>query len=269
MKFAIICSNKDQAGLTIKKSLIDLFRFEKTDELFENNPVFTFNNTKLYTANQDSVYCEDIDKKIQADLFIFATKHESRNSIPSLSVHTQGNWYKAEFGGRDSQLCIGPANFLKTALIKLTELAKNLDFEIIQECTHHGPYLEKPSMFIEIGSSEEQWVRKDAAKIIAQTIIHLTESTIPIHKTAVGLGGLHHTPSFKKIIVNSDIAIGHVCPKYMLEHLNAEILQQAIERTWPKAEMIILDYKGLGKHKEHVKDILKNFSLEIKRTKEF
>ncbi len=267
MEFGIIVSSKDLAGLNIKNSLLEL-GFEPDGE-FDDSQVYKLGNAKLYTVKKDSVDCENLDQEIQADLFIFATKHESKAQISSLSVHTQGNWGEAMMGGKDNELAVAPALHLKKALNKLNELGKDTQFEIIQECTHHGPYIEKPSMFIEIGSSEEHWNDKTAANIIAKTILDLISSEPKQYQTAVGIGGLHHTPSFKKIILNSEIAIGHVCPKYKLDDLNLELLGQAINRTIPKADLIILDWKGLGPYKEKIKHITDQTDLEIKRTKEF
>ncbi|MBS1266769.1 MAG: D-aminoacyl-tRNA deacylase [Candidatus Woesearchaeota archaeon] len=268
MKYAIIVSEKDLAGMNIKKTLLDLYSFEKKG-VFESEPVYELENTKLYTTQKDSVYCENMDMQIKADMFIFATKHESKSGIPSLSVHTQGNWGSADFGGKKSQLAVSPANYLKKGLIKLQNLAKNTDYDIIQECTHHGPYLQKPSMFIEIGSSKQRWTDKNASNIIAETIHSIITSDIPKYRTAVGIGGLHHTPNFKKIILDSDIAIGHVCPKYMVKNLTLEMIKQAMDRTIPKSELIILDWKGLSGHKDKIKRLMKKIDVEIKRTKEF
>lgn len=249
---AIITSKQDLAGINIAEEL-------KKENLEKYN-------AKLYEIEEYSIDAEDIDKKIQADLFIFATKHESKSGIPSLSVHSLGNWGKAELGGKDNELCICPASYLKEALIFL-EKNNTINYDIVQECTHHGPYIEKPCFFIEIGSVEEQWKNKEAGNIIAKTIMYLLENPPKEHRTAVGLGGLHTTPNFKKIILNSDIAIGHVCPKYNLENLNEDNLKQAIERTLPKSSLIILDWKGLKQYKEKVKQLVENY--EVKRTSDF
>ena len=249
---AIITSKQDLAGINIAEEL-------KKENLEKYN-------AKLYEIEEYSIDAEDIDKKIQADLFIFATKHESKSGIPSLSVHSLGNWGKAELGGKDSELCICPASYLKEALIFL-EKNNTINYDIVQECTHHGPYIEKPCFFIEIGSVEEQWKNKEAGNMIAKTIMYLLENPPKEHRTAVGLGGLHTTPNFKKIILNSDIAIGHVCPKYNLENLNEDNLKQAIERTLPKSSLIILDWKGLKQYKEKVKQLVENY--EVKRTSDF
>jgi D-aminoacyl-tRNA deacylase len=262
---AIIVSEKDIAGLNIKENLLELFPF-KEQGVFETRPVYVLDNVKLYTVEQKSIYCEDIDKKIDADFFLFATKHQAKSGIPSLSVHTQGNWGKAEFGGRDRQLCIAPANYLKTALFKLHELSVYNNYEIIQECTHHGPYLEKPTMFIEIGSSEEQWKNPEQGRIIAKTIISLLTNPVEKSKVAFGIGGLHHTPNFKKVMRIHDIAFGHVCPKYNLQNLDKEMIHQAIAKTQEPLDYIILDWKGLGQEKQRILDLLKELNLEYKRT---
>ena len=277
-------SKKDPAGLNIKENLLKLFPFKETDEKFDNNSVYQLNNIKIYTTEKESIYCENIDKKISSfwdgrmgveggqtnhpDLIIFATKHQSESRINSLSVHAPGNWSKAEFGGKDNQLCVAPASLLKTALLKLEELAQSTDFKIIQECTHHGPYLEKPCMFIEIGSDLEQWHNKEAGKLIAKTIMFILTAKTPEYKTAVGIGGLHHTPIFKKVMLSTNYAFGHVCPKYNLENLNKKMIQQAIIKTQEKVDLIVLDWKGLGQHKEKVVNILNELNLKYKKAKE-
>ncbi|MBW3022712.1 D-tyrosyl-tRNA(Tyr) deacylase [Candidatus Woesearchaeota archaeon] len=269
MKIAIVVSEQDPAGINIKEELLRLFQFEMLNEKFEDSIVYEFNkNARLYTTKSDSIFCEDIDKEINADMFIFATKHKSQAGIPSLSVHAPGNWGEAEMGGKNNSLCISPADYIKEALIHL-EQYNELGYDVVQECTHHGPYLEKPVMFIEIGSSEEQWTNKQAAQIIAKTIIALISTSPIIYRTAVGIGGLHTTPNFKKIVLRSDIAVGHVCPKYHLQDLTEEMVKKAVEKTEPAAELIILDWKGLGEHKERIVKILEDLKLNFTRTSNF
>ena len=141
MKVEIIVSKKDAAGMNIAE-------FLKNENL---------NGASLHFMEEESVFCEDIDNEIDADLFIFATKHQSASGVPSLCVHTPGNWGKADYGGKDKELGIAPASYLKAAFLKLVELSKEreLNYEVIQECTHHGPFISKPCMFIEIGSTEK------------------------------------------------------------------------------------------------------------------
>ncbi len=251
---AIITSKQDSAGVSIAEEL-KKYSLEKY-------------NAELYEIEEKTINAEHIDRKINADLFIFATRHQSQSKIKSLSVHSPGNWSKAEAGGQDRKLCLCSADYLKEALIFL-EKNNAIGFDVVQECTHHGPYLEKPCFFIEIGSTEEEWKNKEAAEIIVKTILYLLEKKPKKHRTAVGIGGLHTTPNFKKIVLNSDISIGHICPKYMLEFLDSEMIQQALEKTTPKVDLIILDWKGLGQYKEKIKEILKDFNVEVTRTDKF
>jgi len=271
MKFAVIVSSKDPAGINIKESLMRLYEFERAEEVFDKNHVYSFQNMKLYTTEKESVLCENIDKKIDADIFVFATEHRSQSGIPSLSVHGIGNWGRAEkeFGGKDKTLCISPANYLKEALIFL-EKNNTIGFDVVQECTHHGPYLKKPAMFIEIGSSEKQWKDKNAAEIIAKAIVHINNVEPMVFKTAIGIGGLHTTPNFKKIMIKTDIAIGHICPKYQLQNLNEDLIVSAMRNIYPSvAEIVILDWKGLGEHKERIVNMLRNLDIPFTKTSAF
>jgi len=269
---AIIVSKKDIAGMNIKECLLRLFDFKEKDQEFEGEKIYEIKVEKekirLYTTENDSINCENIDEKINADFIVFATKHQSKSGIASLSVHIQGNWSKAEFGGQDRKLCIADADYLRECLFKLKELSNN-NYEIIQECTHHGPYLAKtPCMFIEIGSSENQWPDKQAGEIIAKTIIFIIPKKPKHYKTAFGIGGLHHCSNFTKLMEKSDLAFGHVCPKYMLNNLDKEMILQAIEKNAHKCEEVVLDWKGLGQYKQKTTKMLDELKIEYKKTKD-
>src|SRR3989338_1114648 len=255
MKFAILIFN-DPASKNVEKYLTDL-------------PSNAFIHHVNFPKEHTCVYCENIDTEVNADIFLFITTHSSASGIKSLSLHTQGNWGKAELGGREKTLAIAPALYLKEAFKKMTELCDLKGFDVIQECTHHGPFIKKPSIFIEIGSSPTEWSISEAGKINAEIIKHIVNFNPVIFRTAVGLGGPHHAPNFKKIQLNTNIAIGHVCPKYMLDNLDKEMLKQALDKTMPKSDLIIADWKGIGEHKEKIKTLAKELGIEIKKTKEF
>ena len=57
-----------------------------------------------------------------------------------------------------------------------------------------------------------------------------------------GIGGLHYANNFNKRILDSDIAIGHICPKYALENLDKEMILQGMSKTVPKADFVLLDW---------------------------
>ncbi len=243
MRFSIIVSEKDPAGMTIKGALEE-----------RNIPVIT---VKKESVSFDA--CDTLD----TDFLIFATKHQSKKGVPSLCTHAVGNWGIAELGGKEKTLGIAPAHYLKRAL-QLLEEKNALGWEVFQEATHHGPFSRKPILFLEIGSTEKEYCNKAAGRIIADVILELLSFQPHRYIPALGIGGLHHTPNFKKIQLQTEIAIGHVCPKYNLQFLSKDMLIQAMDKTDPQAQIILLDWKGLGSEKERIKKIVDDVVLERK-----
>lgn len=256
MKYAIIVSKKDLAGINIKNHLIEL-GFKETDEKLQNNPIYKKETTKLYTLNIETINSENIDKLIPEQIIIFATRHQSAKEIPSLSLHCQGNFDKATYGGKNHTIGIAPANIMKH-FFQILNKNNNSKHEVTLEVTHHGPDLNKPSFFIEIGSNKNHWQNKQLGKILAETIIEAINTKIKTYKTAIGIGGPHYAPNFTKIQLANDYAIGHIIPTYALEFLDKDMLNQLIEKTVPTPKTIILDYKGLKSHKQEIKKLLEN-----------
>ena len=271
MDIAIIASSKDPAGKNIRNCLIESFEFEKFNETFDNNPIFKYSkienkNIKLYLINDDLIFSESIDKKINADIFIFASKHRSKENTKSFAVHPIGNWSEAHFGGKEKSLCPSSAILLKNLFLGLNNEAKESGYELTMEATHHGPYTEKPSVFVEIGSTEEEWSDKTNEQILAKTIMDAIGNQDKDFKIAVGIGGPHYCNNLNKVALRTDIAFSHICPKYTLEKIDEGLIQQSIEKTPEKVDFFVLDWKGLGTEKQRIVDLLKNMDLEYKRT---
>jgi D-aminoacyl-tRNA deacylase len=246
MKFAIIVSQKDIAGLNIKDKLQKYHYFLPTNELFDDSFVLKLNNdVRLFTIKDDSIYSENIDKKIDAELFIFATKHQAASGTHSLSIHVPGNFGIAKAGGEDKYLCKAMSSHMKYAYTKMQELSKELNFEIIQESTHHGPKMNKPAMFIEIGSDINSWEREDAGRIIANIIFELVTKEIAIKKEYCIIGGMHYNYVADKINKNTDFCVGHICTKYNMENIDENMILQIIEKSENRDEVSFLfDWKG-------------------------
>ena len=264
---AIITSASSQAGATIKQQLLQHAAWKQQGS-FDGAPVYIYQHFALYTITQHHVHAERLDERIPAELFLFATEHASKAGKNALAVHGIGNWGDASFGGKPQQLVTVPATLLKKALgIMEQEVSKQqLPYDVIQEATHHGPLLAKPALFLEIGCDEASFQDAQAAAVIAHTILQLTEATP--YPTTLGIGGLHHTPNFKEIQLSGDYAVGHVCPKYALETLTVDVLRQAVEKSMPQVELVLVDWKGLGPHKNKVVALLSELALPWKKTKE-
>lgn len=249
MVFAIVISKEDIAGMNIASFFEDALP----------------KNMKLHFIEGNQCFADEANN-IDADFLIFASLHKSESEKPTLTVHPIGNWNKAEYGGRDKTLTPTNSFLIKNYLCALQKEETPSQYGISLECSHHGPLLTKPTVFIELGSCEKQWTNKGAAKAIANTILSST-SLDGNFKSAIALGGGHYCSSFTKVVLRTEYALGHICPSYALPSFNEEMLQKAIEATFPKPEAIILDWKGLGKEKARIKELLKGQKLPILRAR--
>ena len=266
MNTAIISSSKDPAGVNIRNSLIEVFNFEKTNEKFDDNDIYQHQNIRLYQINDDLIFADNIYKKINSDILVFASKHRSKESTPSFAAHAIGNWDTAELGGQEKILCNSSAVLLKNLFAELNKIGKDSGYELTLEATHHGPFIEKPAVFVEIGSTEKEWNDMLNGEIIAKAIINAINNQNKNYKVAVGIGGPHYCSNFNKIMLRTDIALSHICPKYHLQNLDEELIKQSIQKTKEKVDFVLLDWKGLGAEKQRIIDVLKNLNLEFKRT---
>ncbi len=265
LDFAIMASKKDAAGMNIAGQLRLLHDFPAE---------IGGSRVGIFIVDDELIHCENIDKQVDAGVFIFASRHVSKANVHSLTVHSIGNWGSAKAGGRGRRLVKCPSALMKQCIKLLVEKASaaHLDYEIVQEATHHGPYLEKPAMFIEIGSDEERWNDKKAGKAVAEAIcgaiknLGSSENSV---KAAVGIGGLHYASNFRKVMLSDSFSIAHICPKHELALLDAEMLKQAMDSSMPRASSVIVDWKGLGKEKERVVQLLRSLGISYSRTSEF
>ncbi len=286
--FAIIASTQDKAGMNIAAQLMQRFGFTHTPEKFDGSAVWAKENLKLYFINEAQIYA-DYATEIPADVLVFASKHKSESAKPTLTVHAIGSWGKAEMGGRAGQLVPTSANLIKNYLLSLEKqrTSKKLNYEVSLECTHHGPFLTKPAVFIELGSSEEQWLDSIAGQAIAEVIAnHTSLSAKPVSGvgsndrtiaevianhtslsgnpcTALAFGGGHYCPEFTKLLLRTNYATSHICPKYALPDLSEEMLCKALESSLETVQEFVIDSKGLGNQKQHVMKTLNQQGLPV------
>ncbi|MEA3329679.1 MAG: D-aminoacyl-tRNA deacylase [Nanoarchaeota archaeon] len=253
MKPIIVASKKDKAGMNIVENLKKLGC-----------------KIPIYLIDKEIINAENIDKELDADFIVFASKHQSEKEVSTLTVHPIGNWGEANFGGISNKISLSNPLLLKHFFQTLFQNTKSLDYKISLEATHHGPFIKTPSLFIEIGSTEKQWEDKTAGKIIAQTIIKSVASFKEQNlKIAIGVGGPHYCPNFNQIQLQDKYAISHIIAEYVLP-LNEKMIEEAIAKTVGKVDSFILDWKGMGNSEKRNKslEILKKFNLEIIRTKD-
>jgi D-aminoacyl-tRNA deacylase len=249
----LVASRKDTASLNIAKQILNHYPFSITGETFQENPIFSADiNRKKVTfimLNDEAVNAQHLpDSFAQLSLIVFISRHSSTSGIPTLSVHTPGNLGEAELGGLPKQVSISPATAMRNALkaLMLFKEGMRLDYEVSYECTHHGPSLAVPAMFVELGSSPKQWSDSKAAEAVAHAAMSAIGKFGVSEKTAVlGIGGTHYNQRFTRMAVDGEAVFGHMIPKYAVPCVDAEILRQCVEKTVEKVDCAVLDWKGI------------------------
>ena len=270
----LVTSNTDIASLNIKEQILKNYPFSKTSENYRQNLTYTadINGQKatLVTLNEESVKAQNLPGDFpDAKLIGFISRHSSQSGKPTLSVHTPGNFGNAELGGLPKTLSISPASAMQNALKALLHYkeALNLDYEVSFECTHHGPSLPIPAMFVELGSSQEQWSDMRGAEAVAHSAISVVTSFQALTTTAVlGIGGTHYNQRFALMALVGEVAFGHMVPKYAVNLVDSEMLKQCIERTLEKVSLAVLDWKGIkSEDKPNLLSVLETVSLPFRK----
>lgn len=270
----IVASNKDVASLNISRQILENYEFQESSETYDGSKVYetTFNNriTRLVTLNEESVYAQSVaDLFPDVELVVFLSRHSSAQGRPTLSVHAPGNLSEAELGGITRRVSFAPASAMRNALISMQRLRNDMKmkYEVSYECTHHGPSLNVPAMFVELGSSVEQWKDEKAANIVAHAAINSIKTfRLSPMQAVLGIGGPHYNAKFTRLASENPIAFGHIIPKHALPTIDIEIIRQCTERTVEKIECAILDWKGIkSEEKPRILRLLNAVDLPFKK----
>ncbi|MBN1861182.1 MAG: D-aminoacyl-tRNA deacylase [Candidatus Thermoplasmatota archaeon] len=241
-------------------------------------------NLVIVTIPDKKIRHENIDIEVQTHLHldpritIFLSRHRSKMGEPTLTVHPIGNFGDAEFGGQPRTLVPAAPRTMVSLLrlIKYNLSITNLEYQVCYEVTHHGPLLKIPTLFVEVGSTEVQWQKKEPASIIATSLLqmfskfHYEEqcpSDIPV---LLGIGGGHYAPRFTDVAFQKNVAFGHMIPSY---HINPDtidwpILQQAIQAT-PNFSGVYLHKKALKKSQvTNFKQLFHNHDVPVLSSEE-
>ena len=270
----VVASEKDPASLNIKDQLLTNYSFNETKAKFQENTTYTGQvngkDVQLITLNQESIYAQDLTTFfIDAELIVFISRHSSMSGTPTLSVHTPGNLGQADLGGKPREVSVSPGNAMREALRVMSKMKEEmqLKYEVSYEGTHHGPSLNTPTMFAELGSSPEQWNDTAAAEVVAHAAMGAISNFRTFSaETVLGIGGPHYNRKFTKIALETAVAFGHIIPKHSIQHIDSGILQQCVNRTLEKVERAVLDWKGIkGDDKPRVLEMLAKMDLHIQK----
>jgi D-aminoacyl-tRNA deacylase len=261
----IVATSSDLASRTLANALIEEQGFESTGVNLLGKPVHQKGSLLLAFFEGMIVHPPELDEYFNPQAYIFLSRHYAESGIPSLTAHTTGNFsQEASLGGNGKELARVDPALLKNYLISLSKRKEKVSrYQVTMEGTHHGPTsLQKPVLFVELGSSEEFWGDKKAATIVADALVEsLTEKMI-WPKVAIGFGGTHYPEKFTRMEIEDDVAFSFVAPKYALKDIDEGIFGQMLQRTTAPVKQAVLDWKGLGPHKDKIVGLVSQFGLE-------
>lgn len=264
MPVLIVASRRDLAAQNIAQQLIRDHDFQPVStNLLRSGDIF------LEHVDSDGVHTSDLGVDFKPDAVIFASRHKSESENPTLTVHWPGNpTSRADLGGSPKTLSFTDPSRLRAALLALDEAreTRKLNYAVTVEATHHGPTeLSVPTLFVEIGSSEEQWNDPEAATCAGQAI-WIAATSPSAGKVAVGFGGGHYCNKHCLAIRKEGYAFSHILSKYFFDEYDENIVRMAFERTLGECRTAVIDWKGVrGSDRTGLLDSLKRMNIEIVR----
>ncbi|MFW9932408.1 MAG: D-aminoacyl-tRNA deacylase, partial [Candidatus Thorarchaeota archaeon] len=228
---------------------------------------------KLITSSRDMVQSNHLEDEVPADVYIFCSRHRAESGQPALLVHSTGNLGPdALFGGDPFSLSICSASLVSAALKclqKERDERELVEFDVTMEATHHGPTsMNTPLVFVELGSNETYWTHEDGAGAVAAAAIQCTKEPFG-RECDIGFGGTHYVSKFNKLVLENDLQIGHIAPKYALNEIPESVIRQMISRSQAQVKRAVIDWKGTNmEQREHLLPILDSLNIESIRAKD-
>ncbi|WP_323674964.1 D-aminoacyl-tRNA deacylase [Halorubellus sp. PRR65] len=163
------------------------------------------------------------------ELLAFASRHSGETG-PLLTAHFTGNFGPAEYGGESNAVARAAPGAQAALLSSFDEYAPD-GYEVGMECTHHGPTdVGCPSLFVELGSGEDEWGDPAGAEAVARATLDLGElvddgteaadaddRSVMGDRSVVGFGGGHYVPRFERVVRETAWTVGHVAADWGLD----------------------------------------------------
>ncbi len=269
IEFEDYCSLNDYSKLEIDKNQ----EVRASDSKIKFLKSKKYHNLNLVVTDEELIHLKNIEKsEFQNSVLIFLSKHASKSKIPTLTSHFTGNFsIDNSLGGAPSEIGVAYPSFQKVYMKNLYSMKNSLPkYDLTIEASHHGPTSSSnPILFIEIGSSEEEWSNKKTAKLVCecliQTIQNVSEkANVEESEIAIGLGGNHYPQKFNNLILTSNIAFASIASKHNLRFISNEMLEQMGGKSIEKVTSIYIDKKGMGSEKDRILSLLRTQELETK-----
>jgi D-aminoacyl-tRNA deacylase len=264
----LVATSNEIASSTLANALINRHGFESTGVSLLGKPVYQKGSLLLFFFEGVIVRPPDLDAYFNPQAYVFLSRHSAESGIASLTAHTVGNFsMEAKLGGRPKELGRVNPDLLKNYMIALSRRSAEVEgYEVTIEATHHGPTsLAKPVLFVEIGSSEKSWGDSVAAGVVADSLMESLAERKVWSKVALGFGGTHYPEKFSRLLIEGELALSFMVPRYALGNVDEKMMGEMIVKTSVPVRYAALDWKGLGEYKESISNLAERFGLEVIR----
>lgn len=235
----------------------------------------TDGNDMVVYLQHHHINAEHLDRQaaefgFRPDVVVFPSVHSAKSGMPALTVHPIGNYHEAQYGGESGKLVRTVPSLLSDTLRSIRRNCSIEEYNVCFEVTHHGPYLETPAYFLEIGSDASCWGRKDAAEIQATVLGEVRETND--YPTVIGIGGGHYAPRFTELALSSKVNFGHMLPNYQLEGYDDEDIARSVKAAMEASgtRMAYLHRKSMkGAQASRITAIAESVGCEFMKSEEF
>lgn len=253
----LVAYGGDPAGLNMAQRL--------TSGMKRDGKVYHGGAYDMVVIDSPAVSADWLESEFEYDGYVFLSRHSAESGRLALTCHTTGNFGEAALGGNPREVAVPHAGLQKAYMRRLWEGRGAFGgFEVTLEATHHGPTaLCKPSMFVEVGTTDEQWndvaLCGSVADILREALGDSRE-----FPTAVGFGGTHYPSKFTREVVRGRYALGTIVPKRAVGLMDESLLSHVLSRN-VDADTALLDWDGMGPGRRDIERFLEESSLEVVR----
>ncbi len=258
----IIASRADRASMAMANRLVGSGRFEPNGD---GPDAYRYKDYTLKFIEKSHLHYDtltDREKGITQEVrdIVFLSSHSSRAEIKSLTTHPTGNFGEAMLGGKERTLSTTSPSRMTAALKSLAASYGGDGFEITLESTHHGPCLDIPHYYLEIGTTQKEWNDEKALDAAFEAVFSEPERGAG---NFVGIGGGHYMPKVTSYVMENQVNVGHLISKHYQDTITEGQIEEAVAKT-PGCRGFIMDRKGCrGPVRAMIRDFADNHNLEI------
>lgn len=302
----IAVNGNDIASVNQSKYLLEKDTWNLLGEV-EGHDAYQYKHVRMWFLPERILWEDHLDQRWESAMdetvleVIFPSRHAAKSGQPCLTLHPIGVPHLAktespEFGGK-SGFAPPPSPRLGPwwRLLKRIWVENAIpDFSLSLEVTHHGPVLNVPCLFIEVGSTLDYWPHEGAASLLSDVIWnglglgdeHEVGRWDPKkhqnQPVLITLGGGHYAPKGNKLASEEHVWLGHMLANHSIPFGSSEqpgtLWYQAIDavvqstrESFPEGTIVAtVEKKSFkGWQRQLIYQHLESISVPILRSKPF